>query len=365
MNAALRDIVERLSVQIGAGARSGLRIERIDVARRGGWILTVQVHGERRWFTVGADAAIELTPETDAALPISDGLADLGQRYPVRLLAWRPGRRLVLRVGRPGSTIIMKGYRRGRLESALQRHEVATQAAARSWLRVPSIVGWSDAGAFFSMADYGDRPLELRAARARDFAQLGHALTEFRSCKTDVELAQHGPAEVLAELDGLRARFAPANELVDPLPAEWFELRGALEEQAQRLPAVATRLLHRDLHDGQLIALTRSMGLLDFDLLSRGDSLVDVVNLSVHLELRALQGHGGVSADHMLELSSSLLEAASTPQGEGYDERFSFYRAATLLRLALVYRMRPIWADLVPVLTHKAALCAGELHDSA
>ena len=367
MNGASRDIVERIRVQVEeqSGAPAEVRVERIDVDRRGSWLLTVQAQGARRVFSVSVNDLTELTPETDTELPFSEALAELGKRYPVRLLAWRPGRRMVLRVGRPGSTIIMKAYRRGRLEVALQRHELATWAAGRSWLRVPSLVGSSAAGSFISMADYGDRELRLRSASRRDFMRLGEALAQFRTYATQAELPTHAPVDVLAELDGLRARFAPADELVDALPAEWFELRRVLEEQAPRLPRVESVLLHRDLHDGQLVALTHGLGLLDFDLLSRGDPLVDIVNLSVHLELRALQRAPEINAEHMLMLASSLLKGSSTVESAGYQERASFYRAATLLRLALVYRMRPIWADLVPVLTEKAAQFVGELHDSA
>ncbi|WP_324278236.1 aminoglycoside phosphotransferase family protein [Blastococcus brunescens] len=56
-------------------------------------------------------------------------------------------------------------------------------------------------------------------------------------------------------------------------------------------PAGPPVLLHRDLHDRQvLVADNGSVGLLDFDLLAAGEPAVDLANLLVHLELREHQG---------------------------------------------------------------------------
>lgn len=77
--------------------------------------------------------------------------------------------------------------------------------------------------------------------------------------------------------------------------------------------------------------------MLDFDTLAAGEGALDLANLLVHLELRALQGH--CTAARAAELAAAVLD--------GYEpdrtvrDRLAAYAAATRLRLCAVYRFRP------------------------
>lgn len=127
----------------------------------------------------------------------------------------------------------------------------------------------------------------------------------------------------------------------------WTELAGAwdaadvpgVEAVAQALaagPAEPPVLLHRDLHDRQvLVADDGSVGLLDFDLLAAGEPALDLANLLVHLELREHQGllaDAGVLRDAVLEAYRPSTATLT---------RLPAYAAATRLRLAAVYAFRP------------------------
>ena len=69
-------------------------------------------------------------------------------------------------------------------------------------------------------------------------------------------------------------------------------LRHELQHVAAALPALdisGNCLVHTDLHDKNLLLSERGVHVIDLDGLALGAPEVDVVNLAVHLELRALQ----------------------------------------------------------------------------
>lgn len=98
-------------------------------------------------------------------------------------------------------------------------------------------------------------------------------------------------------------------------------------------------LLHRDLHDKQLLLAPDCLpGLIDFDTLACGPAALDLANLLAHLEWRVLQGKA--RAEQALAVGSSLIEGydcASTVQD------LQPFLDATRIRLACVYAFRPRW----------------------
>ncbi|MFF0990267.1 phosphotransferase [Kocuria nitroreducens] len=129
--------------------------------------------------------------------------------------------------------------------------------------------------------------------------------------------------------------------LLDAPPGEAAALARRIGEELSARPADRrTRVvLHRDLHDKQLLFDGARLGLLDFDTAALGEPELDLANLSVHLELRMVQG---------------LLDPALRAAGEeavtvvaralGADPaRLAVHGEATRLRLACVYAFRPQW----------------------
>ncbi len=129
--------------------------------------------------------------------------------------------------------------------------------------------------------------------------------------------------------------------------AQTVVARSALADVQSRLaglvPPTSSSLIHRDLHDKQILVDDDGVvGLLDLDTLAIGDPALDVANLLAHLELRVLQGQGSldgarVAADAFLEGYRPAPELM---------ERVVTYVATSRLRLACVYAFRPRWADL-------------------
>lgn len=256
------------------------------------------------------------------------GLAGLLTGPDDALLAHRPERRGVVRHrGREGVPVYTKVVRRNRLP------DLVTTAARVSELpvRSPRLIGNDlDLGRLTTAALPGrplhellDSPAAVPACRA-----LGAALAALHAAPVPAGTPVHDAAAEAAVLHRWteQARCWGAVD-VDDTAATRMLLAG---------PASEPVLLHRDLHDRQvLVADDGTVGLLDFDLLAAGEPALDLANLVSHLELRERQG--------LLPDAAPMRDAVL----EGYQPsaavlaRLPAYAAATRLRLAAVYSFRP------------------------
>lgn len=101
-------------------------------------------------------------------------------------------------------------------------------------------------------------------------------------------------------------------------------------------------IIHRDLHDKQVLVNNGRLGMVDADTLSLGEPELDLANLRTHLELRHMQG--------FIDADTARLAWAAFRDGYGEQPRMSRVNAfATLTRLRLfgVYAFRPRWRSLV------------------
>jgi hypothetical protein len=100
-------------------------------------------------------------------------------------------------------------------------------------------------------------------------------------------------------------------------------------------------LLHRDLHDKQVLVGSRP-GLLDLDTLAVGERALDLGNVLAHLDLRCAQG--------LLERRSAALAADAFLAGVAPDaatvRRIAVHRTVSRLRLTGLYAFRPRWSWL-------------------
>src|SRR5699024_7011671 len=115
------------------------------------------------------------------------------------------------------------------------------------------------------------------------------------------------------------------------------ELWRTAHDRLSSLPEGPTAVLHRDLHDKQILVDDTQVGLLDFDLAAAGDPALDLANLLVHLDLRVLQGRS----------SRAQAQACAHAIRQAYDvrpeagARIAAYQLTTRIRLACVYAFRP------------------------
>ncbi|MGY1885308.1 phosphotransferase family protein [Blastococcus sp. SYSU DS0753] len=279
--------------------------------------------------TVGATVHGGLVLQPQGADRRLRGLGELLAAPGAALLAHRPERRAVLRHGGPdGAVAYTKVVRPDRLPGLL----LAAQRVPRLPVRTPRLLG-SDLGlGRLTTAALPGRPLhELLASAAAVPAcrSLGTALAALHRAPVPPGTPVHDAA---AEVAVLRrwAELARTFGAADVPGVE--DVARALADR----PAGPPALLHRDLHDRQvLVADDGSVGLLDFDLLAAGEPALDVANLLVHLELREQQGLLGTAA----VLRDAVLEGYRPSTATL--TRLPAYAAATRLRLAAVYAFRP------------------------
>lgn len=263
----------------------------------------------------------------DRRLPALRGLvAEPG----AQLVVHRPERRAVVRSADGTWTKLVRPERLGALVAAsrpvpgVRTAEVLSVDEGRAAVTTAHLPGV----ALHELLRVGDRVLAAAAAAGRLLAALHAAPVPADAPRHDAaaELAVlqrwvgHARAYGLLELD-----VAPVAALLAEAPA-------------------GAALLHRDLHDKQLLVDDDGVvGVLDLDLAAVGEPALDLANVLVHLELRALQG---ADADLTAAAGDALLEAYAP--SSAVRARLPAYAAATRLRLAAVYAFRPAARELVP-----------------
>lgn len=211
-------------------------------------------------------------PHALAVLLERVGIAGVLDR--VELVAYRPGRRGVVRAALGDRTVYVKVVRPDRAEAIVDRHRMLRDAG----LPVPGVLGWSPAGV-----------IVLEAAP-------GTALTS--------AVGYVDAAEVVRRVDALRWRLASVAGLAAsdrasvPSRAGWYAAR-----LGERMPRLADRLrpladlatttapdaplvaAHGDLHAGQLFVEARTnriAGLIDVDTVALAEAGTDVGAFLAH-----------------------------------------------------------------------------------
>lgn len=282
----------------------------------------------------------------DRRLPI---LSRLLRRPDAVLVAHRPERRAVVRLG---TERYVKLVRPSRVDDVVAPLRLVRPDGAR----VPEVVSVDDRRGLVTVATVPGRTL-VEIVRdpstddgrlVADVVEVGATVQRLHAHTSVLSRGTHdGAAEVAAARRWLTA--ASEHGLLDP--AAWEPI---LRRTAATLPAPAARsaLLHRDLHDKQVVlAPGERIGLLDLDLAIHGDPAVDLANLATHLDLRVRQG--SCDPDRAARCRAALLQGYAPD--EALLRRLSPYVALTRLRLAGVYSFRPTPPGLVGGLLDAAA----------
>ncbi|WP_310529589.1 phosphotransferase [Nocardioides sp.] len=276
-------------------------------------------------------------------------LRDLVAAPDASLVAHRPERRAVVRVG---VDRYLKVVRPGRTAGVV----LPLEHIRAEDLQLPKVLDSDDRRGLVTLAALPGTTLHQRLADpttdddelARDATRVGVVVRSLHAQGPVIPHKVHdAAAEIAATSRWLDA--ATSHGLLDP--AAW---RPVLDRVGSRLPEGPHRpaLLHRDLHDKQLILNGAApVGLLDLDLAAYGDPAVDLANLVVHLDLRVRQGV--CSERRAARCSAALLDGYSPDRD--LLARMVPYAAITRLRLAGVYCFRDAPAGLVSGLLRDAA----------
>ncbi|MDQ1106343.1 phosphotransferase [Nocardioides zeae] len=261
-------------------------------------------------------------------------LAPLVAAPGTHLVAHRPERRAVVRVDRgdapPHFVKVLRGDRAAGAAATLEH-------LAGAGLPVPRVRPGTPPSLLVTEALPGTTLHDLLATGAAvtttDLHAVGGLVRRLHEVAPPAGTPRHDAGDE-AELTGRAVGLAAAYGLGVP---------AGLHDAVARLAAVPAPersvLLHRDLHDKQLLRdpATGAWSLLDLDLLALGDPALDLANMVVHLELRARQG--------LLDPTVVERWSAALLEGYGADERtrvaVDAHAAVARVRLAAVYAFRP------------------------
>jgi aminoglycoside phosphotransferase (APT) family kinase protein len=155
------------------------------------------------------------------------------------------------------------------------------------------------------------------------------------------ELPEHTAEDEARTLLGWAAHLESFPGLLRAAPGA---VAARAEQIAGRLVALpadrrARAVLHRDLHDQQLLFDGARAGLLDFDTAAVGEPALDLANLAVHLDLRVAQG---LLAPELRTAGRAAVDEVGRRLAVD-PARLAVHAEATRLRLACVYAFRPRW----------------------
>jgi aminoglycoside phosphotransferase (APT) family kinase protein len=166
--------------------------------------------------------------------------------------------------------------------------------------------------------------------------------------------AQPPPGAVCTGVHGPREEVRVLSDWLERLAWHDSRMASRLRERARHvlgdlaaLPVGRAALIHRDLHDKQiLLDDDGAVGLIDLDTLTVGDPAIDLANLAAHFDLRARQA----GTDHVAAAAQREALLAGYGASAGQRRRVEVYERAARLRLVCVYAFRPRWAAVAAAL---------------
>ncbi len=254
------------------------------------------------------------------------------------LVVHRPERRGVVRTDEGEGLTFTKVVRPRRTAGIVHRME---QAAAVPGLRAPHVTGADERAGTIRMSTLPGRTLhdlltggvpEGVARSVGEAVRTLHSATEVEGVPGHDLGAEVDIARGLLDLARLHRALDP--RLLDALDRDVAQAAARIVAAG---PVGERALLHRDLHDKQLLVDDGRVGMLDVDTLGLGDPALDLGNLLAHLDLRVEQGWASEPVARAVEVGMLVGYAPA----ERTIAAAAGYRALTRARLRALYAFRP------------------------
>ncbi len=264
------------------------------------------------------------------------------------VLAYRLAKRCVVLVENTddGRKAVVK-FSRSKSVKAMAR---AARLVAASGIPVPPLLWESPANRFLAMGFVQGRGLEKLTGThcIQGHRQTGKLLRQLHGAQP----MGQGVRTAQDECKQLSCWVPVAANLSPERAGEMGACLRALESRIPGQPAqLAT--IHGDFYDKQVLVNDSQVVLLDFDTVTTGDPNLDLGNFLAHVRLRRKQ-----YPDQRVTLASageaflaSYGDLPSDPEG------LAWWQAAALLRLAVVYSLRPHWQHLISRLLEDVHIC--------
>ncbi|WP_421084521.1 phosphotransferase [Rothia nasimurium] len=305
--------------------------------------------GQLRAATISADGHLQLLPYgQDSKLPALE--ADLAAPE-TSLLVHRAGKRAVVK--HPEQ--VTKHLKAAKVAGVVAASQAVGSFASEVGFTTAQVTDVTDHSLAFSLIpgttpyDLADQSIEAWQRFATLWPRFLAAGAHYRAAGGALPSpacpfipADHGVSQEKAVLDQWLAQAEAHGSLSGP-GIDTGALEGLKETADDTMAQLVdgqpspTALLHRDLHDKQLLWDGANLGILDLDTAAWGEPELDLGNLLAHLELRTVQGR--ISYDtYLRQLEHVQGMAVNTVKNL---DRLSLYTQAARIRIACIYSFRP------------------------
>ena len=243
-------------------------------------------------------------------------LARLGQPIPqpaLKLVAYRPGKRAVVRAAGTDRVVFLKVVR----PRVVERIQAAHSSWADAGVRVPRSLGWSPDG-LIALEDLGGHSAESVVLDPRAHAALLDAIWGLTERIAAVPSSRPARGSLSTRLEWYGRRLAgTAPHLADRIGT----LSAAIRARLDAAPPVTPRTIHGDFHVGQLRVDPEApavlRGILDIDTAGAGDPADDLGAFAGHAVATAARetARGAGSAGAWTELAEGWIGRWPTVDG--------------------------------------------------
>ncbi len=265
------------------------------------------------------------------------------------VVAYRPGKRLVIQDLEQGK--IVKGYPEGKSSKAAKRHQIAERILdGVAQVSAPALVSHNRALDSIEIEYLRARPLRITRAPVVELERVGSTLAKMQYANNNAKTGDLKHWTIADELYVLSQWSTKLQTVGLGLPERWH---AAVDFLASHTPVEEELMVaHRDLHDGQWLSSPASLWLLDFDTLCVSHPMLDLGNFAAHIDLRYEQWK---KCDPIARASSLQHLLGGYRCSSVVDQHsLCWFHAASLLRLALVYSIRPRWSHVSKPLVARA-----------
>ncbi|MGO1770561.1 MAG: phosphotransferase [Microbacterium sp.] len=267
------------------------------------------LEGVARIWTHPADPHLPaLVPAAfGGALDVLLGRLGIATSGAPEIVAYRPGRRAVLRIVAGDAHAWVKVVRPRRIERIVEAHRELE--AAR--LPIPAVRGWSPDGILVLDEAQGEPAPEV----AWEPSALLDRVDELRERLAEAEAGRSARTGVPQRLPWYADR---AYQIMPEHTEQVSRIRAACQLELMNDPG-EERTIHGDLHLGQLFLAgtggdVRITGLIDVDTVGRGDPADDAAAFISHAAASAVLTEGMAGADRMWALATAAQERWGVPR---------------------------------------------------
>ena len=223
----------------------------------------------------------------------------------LELVAYRPGKRAVVRATGEGRVVFLKVVR--------PKYAEHIHAAHRAWrsagVPVPRSLGWAPEG-LIALEDLGGAPADVVLPPPSQAGAMLDGIVQLTG--SIAEVPSHAPARasLVNRLDWYERRLTA---LAPGMAERIYDVCGAIRQRIASAPPARTRTIHGDLHLGQLRVDPHDgsiTGLLDIDTAGLGDPADDLGAFAGHaIATAALQASlGADSSTAWAEIAGAWIE---------------------------------------------------------